>query len=87
VVTALFDRAKAAGVLRADVEPSDAPLITMMVGSIIDRTRDVDPDLWRRYLGIVLDGLRPARDGTSPLTPAALGDGAISEVMRSRIRR
>ena len=30
---------------------------------------DVAPDLWRRYLGLALDGLRP--EGAHPLTPAA----------------
>jgi AcrR family transcriptional regulator len=86
LVTAIFDRAKVAGVLRADVEPTDAPLITMMVGSIIDRTREVDPELWRRYLGIVLDGLRPARASASTLGAPALGGDALGEVMRSRAR-
>jgi len=74
VVTALFDRAKAAGVLRVDVEPSDAPLIMMMVGSIIDRTREVEPDLWRRYLGIMLDGLRPHAASPLPVAPASMED-------------
>ena len=45
--------------MRADVDPYDAPLIHMMLGAVMDRTRDVEPELWRRYLGLVLDGLRP----------------------------
>src|SRR3954453_1843575 len=59
LVTELFDRAKAAGVVRADAAPFDAPLIQFMLGAVMDRSRDVEPDLWRRYLQLVLDGLRP----------------------------
>jgi AcrR family transcriptional regulator len=81
LVTAIFDRAKAAGVLRADATPEDAPLIMMMIGPIIDRTRAVQPELWRRYLGLVLDGLRPARDGATPLPAPALGHQALETVM------
>jgi AcrR family transcriptional regulator len=81
LVTALFDRAKAAGVLRADATPEDAPLIMMMIGLIIDRTREVEPELWRRYLGLVLDGLRPARDGATALPAPALGEPALETVM------
>jgi AcrR family transcriptional regulator len=81
LVTAIFDRAKAAGVLRADASPEDAPLIMMMLGPIIDRTRDVQPELWRRYLGLVLDGLRPARDGATALPVAALDQPALETVM------
>jgi AcrR family transcriptional regulator len=60
LVTELFDRAKAAGVVREDAATFDAPLIFMMLGAVMDRTRDVEPELWRRYLGLLLDGLRPA---------------------------
>ena len=87
LITAIFDRAKAAGVLRADIEPTDAPLIATMVGSVIDRARDVDPELWRRFLAIVLDGLRPARDGASPLPAPALAEPALDQVMRTPARR
>ncbi len=85
LVTELFDRAKAAGVLRADAEPHDAPMIQMMLGSIIDRTRDVEPELWRRYLGIVLDGLRPG--AATPLALPALDVPSLDAVMRTPPRR
>ncbi len=38
----------------------------MMLGTVVDFSRDVDPQLWRRFLAIVLDGLR-ARPGQPPL--------------------
>jgi AcrR family transcriptional regulator len=87
LVTAIFDRAKEAGVLRADAAPQDAPLIMMMLGGIIDRTRDVEPDLWRRYLGLVLDGLRPARDAPTALPQPALAMAALDVVLQTPARR
>jgi AcrR family transcriptional regulator len=86
LVTAIFDRAKDAGVLRADATPEDAPLIMVMLGAIIDRTRDIEPELWRRYLGLVLDGLRPSRDGVAALPAPALGEQALEAVMSARRR-
>jgi AcrR family transcriptional regulator len=79
-VTALFDRAKAARVLREDVEPFDSPLIAMMLGAIMDRSRDVEPDLWRRYLSLILDALRP--HAATPLPVGALSAEALDAVMK-----
>ena len=69
LATQLFDRAKEAGVVRADAVPFDAPLIFLMLGTVMDRTRDVEPELWRRYLGLILDGLRPAAATPLPVPP------------------
>jgi AcrR family transcriptional regulator len=79
-VTELFDRAKAAGVVRADADPYDAALIHMMLGTVMDRTRDVAPDVWRRYLSLVLDGLRPGAPTRLPVE--ALAEPELAAVMR-----
>jgi len=79
-VTEIFDRAKAAGVVRADAAPFDSPLIQFMLGAVMDRARDVDPELWRRYLRLILDGLRPG--AASPLPGNALGGAELDAVMR-----
>lgn len=67
-VAALIDRAKAQGDLRDDIEATDLPLIVLMVGRVIDVTRDHRPDTWRRVLPIVLEGMlsRPADDRELP---------------------
>jgi hypothetical protein len=44
-----------------------------MLGAVIDSTHTTEPDAWRRYLGIVLDGLRTRRSDPTDLTPAAPG--------------
>jgi AcrR family transcriptional regulator len=66
----LVRRAQAAGVLRDDVAGTDLMFLMGAVASVGDVPfQGLRPDLWKRYLGIVLDGLRP--EGTSKLRPAA----------------
>jgi AcrR family transcriptional regulator len=50
----LFDRAKAAGVLRSDIGAADLPVLNHMLVAAAAEA----PDGWRRYLALVLDGLR-----------------------------
>jgi AcrR family transcriptional regulator len=71
VVTKLVRRAKEAGVVRQDIDTSDVPLINFMLNTVVDFGRDVKPDLYRRYLAIVIDGLRP-REDLEPLPVDAL---------------
>lgn len=63
-VAELVRRAHAAGQLRADVAASDIPILSVMVGTVIDFARDIDPCLHLRYLEILLAGLRA--DGRVP---------------------
>ena len=57
LVEQLVARAQEAGAVRADVGAED---VSLLVGSAIQATRQsVDPEAWRRYLAVVLDGLRP----------------------------
>jgi AcrR family transcriptional regulator len=66
----LVRRAQSAGVLRDDVAGTDLMFLMGAVASVSEVPfQGLRPDLWKRYLGIVLDGLRP--DGTSKLRPAA----------------
>jgi AcrR family transcriptional regulator len=65
----LVDRAHAAGQLRAEVGVGDIAVAEMMVAEIIDRARGVEPQLWRRALAVVLDGLRD--HGQDPLPGVA----------------
>ncbi|MBN7794775.1 TetR/AcrR family transcriptional regulator [Microbacterium esteraromaticum] len=58
--------ARAAGVLRPDVTGEDVALLICAPGHVAGFAPDRGPDLWRRYLGIILDGLRP--DGAHPLS-------------------
>jgi AcrR family transcriptional regulator len=84
----LIRRAQDAGELRPDFEPSDMPLIQLMVSAIIDGARDVDPELWRRFLQIVLQGLRANPTPPKPLPHPALPHDQIQTVMsRAKLAR
>ncbi|MDO8211268.1 TetR/AcrR family transcriptional regulator [Conexibacter sp. CPCC 206217] len=81
IVVELVDRARAAGRLRDDVEGRDTPLLQLMLGTVLDFSREIEPELWRRYLAIVLDGLRARRDGHSQLPVAALDEAQLDVAM------
>ena len=71
VVTKLVARAVEAGAVRSDFSTSDVPIINFMLNTIVDFGRDVKPELYERYLAMVLDGMRP-RDDLEPLPVDAL---------------
>jgi AcrR family transcriptional regulator len=81
VVDELVERARASGDLRPDVASSDLGLIQFMLAAAIDYTHDIDPEAWRRLLGIVLDGLRTRRDGPTELPTPALDSAQLDRAM------
>jgi AcrR family transcriptional regulator len=68
----LFDRANQAGVLRTGVSVTDVGPIFAMLNAVY-RMSDARPDLWRRYLTLLLDGLRA---GERPALPVPALDVA-----------
>jgi AcrR family transcriptional regulator len=58
VVARLVKRAVDAGVVRSDIGTTDVPIINFMLTTVVELSRDVEPELYKRYLAIVLDGLR-----------------------------
>lgn len=78
----LVRRAQEAGELRPDLVATDVPLISMMVGTVVDFTRGVSPAAWRRHLELVLDGLRVRRDAPTPLPEPGLVDDEFERAMR-----
>jgi AcrR family transcriptional regulator len=81
VATKLLERAQAEGVVRGDLEPADFPLIEFMLTTAAEYAWHVRPNVWRRYLGLVLDGLRPARSAPTPLPEPAL---SVAEMRKAR---
>jgi AcrR family transcriptional regulator len=72
VVTKVVERAQRDGKLRADLQPTDIPFIEFMLASAAEYAGAVRPEIWRRYLALIIDGLRPSRDGVSALPADAL---------------
>ena len=59
-------RAQEAGQVRDDLTPEDVLFLISAVGKSSPCHFEI-PDLWRRYLGVILDGMRP--DAATPLSP------------------
>ena len=56
VVGRLVSRAQAGGAVRADLRPEDVPVL---IGSaILGSTWTPGDEAWRRYVAVVLDGMR-----------------------------
>jgi AcrR family transcriptional regulator len=83
-VASLVERAQAAGQIRADVGHTDVALVQFMLTAISDITREVDPDVWRRGLRLVLDGLRTPSPGEMPGSP--IRRDALDAVIRGLSR-
>jgi len=64
VVRDVIARAQDAGALRGDLSPDDMPVLHVILGSGADFLAHARPEIWRRYLRIMLDGLR--RDRPAP---------------------
>lgn len=83
-IAVLFERAKTVGVLREGVEPTDAGVVFCLMGTVFTMGAATDTELWRRYLTILLDGLRASTSG--PLPSQALSynelDKAIAAVKK-----
>lgn len=77
----LVERARAAGVVRPDFDQSDIIFVQLAVASIMGSTRDVAPDLYRRYLTMFLDGIRAPGHKLSALPVAALSRAKTHEAM------
>jgi AcrR family transcriptional regulator len=90
LVSRIVERAQAAGQLRADVEVADMPVLQLMLTSVMEYAGDAAPEVWRRCLAIVLDGLRAGPE-SRPLTTPALTDDELESTMagslRGRVRR
>jgi AcrR family transcriptional regulator len=86
VVTKLVERAQAAGALRADFRATDVPIIAYLMGSAAEYAGPVQPELWRRYLTLIVDGIRASR-GLSELPVPALTPGEIEQSMRAHAQR
>jgi AcrR family transcriptional regulator len=80
---ALVARAQAAGALRADVAAQDLPLLQIMLSGVTDCMGPDEPELWRRYLAVFLDGLRAHPREPSPLPVGPPDDARVELMLRS----
>jgi AcrR family transcriptional regulator len=71
-VHTLVDRAREHGAIRADITGADVILLMCAPNYVTSYVPDASPDLWRRYLAIIFDGLRPQGAHPLPQPPPAV---------------
>jgi AcrR family transcriptional regulator len=81
----LVERAKRTGALREDVEATDIGIVVVMLCTVADLTGDTAPDLWRRYLPMLVDGLRAGRLPTPDVPPVP--DDVLRKAMATHKQR
>ncbi|HEX5193121.1 MAG TPA: helix-turn-helix domain-containing protein [Solirubrobacteraceae bacterium] len=77
----LVRRAHADGQLRQDIEAADLPVIQAMMGPLIDASAELDPDLHRRYLDIMIRGIAARPEQEPPLSTPPLALDRVDEIM------
>lgn len=77
----LVRRAQEQGDLRADFAGGDIPALQLMIATASEFTRAAGPQTWRRYLGLLLDGLCARREAPTELPAPVLDDEEIERAM------
>jgi AcrR family transcriptional regulator len=82
-VDRLLRRAQAEGQVRKDLGATDIPVLEFMLGAVAEYAHHVRPALWRRYLALMLDALRPERDSFTPLPEPELTPDELAIAMHT----
>jgi len=61
IVGGLVVRAQAEGRLHPAIGPTDTAMIPVMINAVMRASREADPDQWRRWLAILLEGMAVGR--------------------------
>lgn len=85
-VESVFDRAVTAGAVRPGVVNTDFFGISMMLSEIARNTEATVPGLWRRYLEIMLEGIRADAD-RGPLHTPPMTDDQVYEIQQALGKR
>lgn len=79
-VSEIVERARADGYLRPEIRPTDVPILNLLAGTVTEYAGHVEPDLWRRYVALLLDGMR-CRTGQGRIGEPALETEQMDRVM------
>lgn len=80
-ISKLVERARADGYLRPEVCATDMPVLGLLAGTMSEWAGHVDDQLWRRYVALLLDGMRRC-DGQQSLPVDALCDQRMDQAMQ-----
>lgn len=78
-IAAVVDRAREAGALQPDIEPSDFFALIHMVDAIAEFSKPVNPNTWQRYMAIALNGVRSDDAPRRPLPAPPLTDEEVEQ--------
>ena len=87
VVRDIVERAKASGQARADLSSTDIPFIALMLSGAAEYAQQSRPEVWRRYLTLLIDGMCASREGVTPLPVPALVADEMECAMRQHAPR
>lgn len=87
IVGELVERAKASGQARADLSATDIPFTVLMLSGAAEYARLSRPEVWRRYLTLLIDGMCANRSGITPLPEPALASDEMENTMARQARR
>jgi AcrR family transcriptional regulator len=82
MIIELIEGSQKAGKLRPDVTPTDVMIAVLMIGSVMDATRDIHPEVWRRYLALAMDGLAAGKGEPAALPVEPLTLDQLDEALR-----
>lgn len=80
-VLQVVERARADGYLRPEIQSTDMPILNLLAGTVSEYAGHIEPDLWRRYVALLLDGMRQ-REGQGPLEMRALENEEMDRAMQ-----
>ncbi|WP_330252613.1 TetR/AcrR family transcriptional regulator [Nocardia sp. NBC_00565] len=83
----LVQRARDAGLVRADLVAGDLLLLSMTVQTSVEFGGPSHPRLYRRMIGFLMDSLQPARAAPTPLPEPGLTNQQIAALERQRRER
>jgi AcrR family transcriptional regulator len=82
-VVRIVERAKSAGILRPEVEPTDVSMVLLMLAAVSDYTAVAGPDYWRRYFEFILDGMLASHADRGRIGVPALNAAQFDQAMHS----
>jgi AcrR family transcriptional regulator len=84
ITAELLERAQLQGTVREDVTPEDVVLMECACCQASAPFHAVAPELWRRYVDLVFDGMRTA--AAHPLSQPSLTEGQLEEAHTAAVR-
>jgi hypothetical protein len=83
----LVAAAQASGEVRGDIRGTDLAMLMMAATNTCAPTQDLYPELWRRYLALMIDSLRPGATTALPVPPVSGAEMIAADAATVRRRR